>query len=88
MHLTIRNVSCLCSILILTLMPLIFDGIIFSVHGIRTRVAPPFNQPISQPCMDSKNDSNLNLALGLLQFSDCMMETCMLLTGARVHEHW
>ena len=24
----------------------------------------------------------------LLQLSDCMMKTCMLLAGARVHEHW
>ena len=24
----------------------------------------------------------------LLQLSDCMMETCMLLAGVRIHEHW
>ena len=32
----------------------------------------------------------IRLATGyfLLQLSDCMMETCMLLTGVRVHEHW
>ena len=24
----------------------------------------------------------------LLQLSNCMMETCMLLAGVRVHEHW
>ena len=28
----------------------------------------------------------LNLALGLV--TSCMMETCMLLAGVRLHEHW
>ena len=34
----------------------------------------------------------LNLVLGLvtsiIQFSDCMMETCMLFARVGVHEHW
>ena len=32
----------------------------------------------------------IRLATGyfLLQSSDCMLETCMLLAGETVHEHW
>ena len=32
----------------------------------------------------------IRLATGyfMLRSADCMMETCMLLAGVRVHEHW
>ena len=31
---------------------------------------------------------NKHIKLFLLRSSDCMLETCLLLAGVRVHEHW
>ena len=50
-----------------------------------TVLAPPSTQ-------DFSGKVGLNLALGLATSlflsSYCMMETCMMLVGVRVHEHW
>ena len=59
------------------------------IGGDNSQTRSPWGEQVKEPdCSTSSWARKVSTSYFLLQLSDSMMETCMLLAGVRAHEHW